>query len=64
MTPEEISKRSKEKVDQLKKLMMELSISVDAKERIDQNGFVERVVVFIDTERYSPVIQKEDDKKD
>ncbi len=64
MTPEEISKRSKEKVDQLKKLMVELSISVDAKERIDQNGFVERVVVFIDTEKYSPVIQKEDDKKD
>ncbi len=44
--------------------MVELSISVDAKERIDQNGFVERVVVFIDTEKYSPVIQKEDDKKD
>ncbi len=64
MTPEEISKRTKEKVDQLKKLMVELSISVDAKERIDQNGFVERVVVFIDTEKYSPVIQKEDDKKD
>lgn len=62
MTPEEMQKRSNEKVAQINSLMNMLHIEVKAKDRIMPDGYIERVVVFIDHENYPPKEEKKNEE--
>lgn len=44
--------RSKAKVKQVMDLANELHLKVEARERIDEQGFIEKVVFWTDTEKY------------
>lgn len=52
MTPEQMKQRSQEKVDQIVKLMETLQVRCEAREHIDQQGFLQRVVFWVDEEQY------------
>lgn len=52
MTPEQMKKRSSEKVKQVMDLMKELHLRVEAREKVDQGGFIEKMVFWIDEEKY------------
>ncbi len=52
MTPKETQARSGEKVKQVTDLMALLHLRVEAKERIDQHGFLEKTIFWIDDEKY------------
>ncbi len=52
MTPDEIKKRTEEKVTQVKKLCAELSLSLYGKQRLTPDGYIENVAYFLDTENY------------
>ena len=52
MTREEISIKSQEKVAAIKTLCDKLELVPSSKQRIDQQGFIEMIVVFTDTEKY------------
>lgn len=45
--------RSSEKVKQVLDLMKLLSIKVEARERMSEGGFIEKIVFYIDEEKYS-----------
>lgn len=52
MTPDEIRKKSVEKAEQLNNLAILLKIKIEAKQRINKEGFIETLVIFTDTEDY------------
>lgn len=53
MTPEEMQKRSAEKVQQVLNLMKMLHITVEARQRVNpEGGFLENIVFWMDNEAY------------
>lgn len=52
MTPEQMQQKSAEKVKQVQELMKLLQITCEAKERINEQGFIEKMVFWIDHEKY------------
>lgn len=52
MTPEQMKQRSQEKVNQIVKLMGELQVRCEAREHIDQQGFLQKAVFWVDEEQY------------
>jgi len=52
MTKDEINSKTKEKVDKVEALLKELQLSVSAKEVMTKEGFIERVVYYMDSEAY------------
>lgn len=52
MTPDEMRARSGEKVKQVTSLMEMLHLKVEARERIDEMGFIQKTVFWIDDEKY------------
>lgn len=52
MTPQEMQARSSEKVKQIMGLMTSLHLRVEARERISQEGFIEKTIFWIDDENY------------
>jgi len=58
MTPEQMRAKSAEKVKQVMDLMTSLNLKVEARERIDEGGFIEKLVFWIDNEKYpSPEVE-------
>lgn len=54
MTPEQMRDRSASKVKQIMDMMRILSVRVEARERITESGFIEKIVYWIDDEAYVP----------
>ncbi len=54
MTPEAMRTRSSEKVRQVTDLMKVLSLRIEARERVNEQGFIEKLVFWIDDEAYAP----------
>jgi hypothetical protein len=52
MTPEEMQASSAAKVKQILELMQSLHVRSEARERISQDGFIEKTVFWIDDEQY------------
>lgn len=52
MTPEQMQKRSGEKVKQVLDLMKLLNINTEVRTKMDKGGFIEDVVFWIDNEEY------------
>lgn len=52
MSPEQMKKKSGEKVKQIMGLMATLHLKVEAKQRINDQGFIENLVFWIDDEKY------------
>lgn len=52
MTPAEMQVRSQEKVKQITDLMSVLQISCEAREHVSREGFITKVVYWIDEEKY------------
>jgi hypothetical protein len=64
MTPEQMQKRSQEKVNQIQNLMAGLQVRAEAREHVNREGFIEKVVFWIDEEQYpttqeTPVVEPE-----
>lgn len=52
MQPQNLNPMSREKIDSLIKMAKALQIEIVAKQRIDENGFIENMVMFYDREKY------------
>lgn len=52
MTQEQIQQKNTEKVNQIKNLCSLLQITLNAKQKIMENGMIENIVVFTDYEQY------------
>lgn len=52
MKPEEMQKRSKEKVDRVLALMKELQLTVEPRRKISPQMFIEDLIFWIDNEKY------------
>ncbi len=52
MTPQQMQERSAEKVKEVVDLMTKLHLKVEARERMDQAGFIEKTIFWIDNEKY------------
>ena len=52
MTPEKMKEKSAQKVGQVIDLMNLLQLRVEARERVNEQGFIEKVVFWIDDEKY------------
>jgi hypothetical protein len=52
MTPEKMKEKSAQKVGQVIDLMNLLQLRVEARERMNEQGFIEKVVFWIDDEKY------------
>ncbi len=52
MTPDEMRAKSAAKVKQILELMKVLEIRAEAKDHISQDGFIEKLVYWIDDEKY------------
>lgn len=52
MTPQEMQAKSADKVKQIMSLMSVLHVRVEARERITEQGFIEKLVFWIDEEKY------------
>lgn len=52
MTTQEMQKRSQEKVKQIHELMKLLQVNAECREQVTQQGFIERVVYWVDYEKY------------
>jgi hypothetical protein len=64
MTPEQMRENSGTKVHQITELMKTLHLRVEARQRINEQGFLENVVFWIDEEQYpqpEPVPTAKDD---
>jgi len=60
MSPEQMKQRSGEKVKQVMDLVTALNLQLEARERINDGGFIENVIFWIDNEKYSqPQIEEE-----
>ena len=61
MTPEQMKQRSGEKMKQVMSLVTALNLQLEARERINEGGFIENVIFWIDNEKY-PQLQTEEEK--
>lgn len=61
MTPEEMQKKSAEKVQQVENLMGILHLTVEAKQVLTKQGIIENKVFFIDKEEYPKLEEKKDE---
>jgi hypothetical protein len=52
MTRQEVNKKTDEKVSTIKVLCEQLKIQLSAKQAITNQGFIENIVYFLDTEKY------------
>lgn len=52
MTPQEMQARSSDKVKEVMTLLKTLHLRVEARERMSQDGFIEKIVFWIDDEIY------------
>lgn len=52
MTPDEMRARSKEKVKMITDLARTLHIKIECREKITEEGFIEKVIFFVDNEKY------------
>lgn len=52
MSPQEMQQNSQKKVNQVFELLSLLKLRVEARERINQDGFIEKIVFWIDDEQY------------
>lgn len=52
MTQKEIQQKSSEKIKQIMDLMKGLEVTVEVRERVDQQGFINKMVYWIDNEKY------------
>lgn len=52
MTPEEMKKKTEEKIAQVHALVKELKLTVRAEEIVDSNMMIKKVVYFYDNEIY------------
>ncbi len=52
MTPEQMQKSSQNKLAQIQNLMTLLHLKVDARQRVNPQGFIENVVFWTDDEKY------------
>lgn len=52
MTPEQMQARSREKVKQVMDLMKLLQITVEPRERVTREGWIERTLFWSDNEKY------------
>lgn len=60
MSPEQMKQRSGEKVKQVMNLVTALNLQLEARERINDGGFIENVIFWIDNEKYpQPQIEEE-----
>jgi len=54
LTPQEMQAKSNAKLKQITDLMALLHLRVEARQHIDQNGFIQNVVFWSDDEKYVP----------
>ncbi len=54
MTEEQMRERSAAKVKQVMEMMKILHLRTEARERINEQGFIEKVVYWMDDEQYKP----------
>jgi len=59
MTPKQMQERSAEKVREVMSLIKSLNLKYEARERVGEGGFLEKVVFWIDEEKY-PEVKPED----
>lgn len=52
MTPDQMRERSASKVKQITDMMKILNVRVEARERMDKEGFIDKMVFWIDEEPY------------
>lgn len=52
MTPEQMRERSSAKMKQVLELMRVLHVRVEARQRVDEHGFIELMPFWIDDEKY------------
>ncbi len=52
MKPEEMQKKSAEKVKAINTLCKQLEVEILAKQSITEQGFIENIVFYLDTEKY------------
>jgi len=55
MSPEQMQQKSTDKVQQVVDLMKSLDLRIEARERMNKEGFIEKIVFWIDEEKYSEV---------
>jgi len=60
MTPEQMRAKSAEKVKQIQGLMEVLQVTVECRERVTPEGFIEKIALFIDREQYPQLPVKEE----
>lgn len=64
MTEKEMRGTSAEKMKQVHKLLGELQVRPEARQRINKDGFIENQVVYIDLEKYPTDVLAEEESKD
>lgn len=52
MTPDQMRAQSSKKVSQIMELMQVLHLRVEARQRINEQGFIENTLFWIDEEKY------------
>lgn len=52
MTPEQMQEKSSMKVKQVMDMMALLNLRVEARQRVDRQGFIEMLTFWIDDEKY------------
>lgn len=52
MNPDQMRARSREKIAQITTLAKQLQVVFKAKQHVDQDGFIENTVIFVDNENY------------
>ncbi len=57
MTPDKMREQSTVKVKQVLDLMKVLNLRIEARERLSQDGFIEKLVFWIDDEKYVPAAE-------
>lgn len=55
MTPQEMQQKSADKVKQIVEMMKLLYITVEARERVDEQGFISKTIFWIDNEKYPAI---------
>lgn len=52
MNKEQITKSGQDKIKAIQKLCEQLQITLSAQQHINNNGFIENVIFYMDTEKY------------
>ena len=52
MTPQEMRARSGEKVEQVMSLITMLHLRIEVREKVTNEGFIEKIIYWIDEEKY------------